>query len=205
MRRLTWFLIGVLSLAVVILIGAIVFVSQSHGWTALAKPGSAERWLARQARDFAMPADARQQVNPVPDTPEVLAVARAHWADHCAICHANNGSGEVPIGSRLFPPAPDMRSPGTQHLTDGELFYIIQNGVRLTGMPGWGGAGSHDAEDSWKLVRFIRHLPDLTFDERKQMEKLNPKGPDDLREEEEEEKFLKGEDTTNEPPAHHHH
>ena len=71
--------------------------------------------------------------------------------------------------------------------------------------PGWGGSGSHDAVDSWKLVRFIRHIPSLSFEERKQMEKLNPKGPDDLKEEEEEEKFLKGEDTTNEPPAHHHH
>ena len=205
MRRLAWFLIGALALLVIEIAGTMLFFSQSHGLTALAKPGRIERWLAESARNFAMPADARSQTNPVPDTPQVLAEARAHWADHCAICHANDGSGEVPIGTRLYPPAPDMRNAGTQHLTDGELFYIIQNGVRLTGMPGWGGPGSHDAEDSWKLVRFIRHLPNLSFEERKQMEKLNPKGPDDLREEQEEEKFLKGEDIINEPPAHHHH
>ena len=54
--------------------------------------------------------------------------------------------------------APDMRQRETQSLTDGELFYIIQNGVRLTGMPGWGGGSSHDELDSWKLVRFVRHL-----------------------------------------------
>jgi hypothetical protein len=104
----------------------------------------------------------------------------------------------------MYPQAPDMRQADTQALTDGELFYIIQNGVRLTGMPAWGGASDYDAEDSWKLVHFIRHLPSLTLEERKQMEKLNPKSPDELKEEEEEEKFLKGE-SSNEPQQHHHH
>jgi hypothetical protein len=73
-----------------------------------------------------------------------------------------------------------MRKYATQNLSDGELFYIIQNGIRLTGMPAWGGS-DHDAEDSWKLVRFIRHLPDLTIEERKQMEKLNPRSPEEQR------------------------
>lgn len=117
--------------------------------------------------------------------------------------HANDGSGETLMGKHMYPLAPDMRKPATQSLSDGELFYIIQNGIRLTGMPGWGGS-DHDAEDSWKLVHFIRHLPDLTIEERKQMEKLNPKGPEEWKEEEEEERFLKGEGT-NEPQQHHHH
>jgi hypothetical protein len=97
-----------------------------------------------------------------------------------------------------------MRESGTQSLSDGELFYIIQNGIRLTGMPGWGSGSSHDEEDSWKLVHLIRHLPDLTVEERKQMEKLNPKSPDEWKEEQEEENFLKGE-STNEPQQQHHH
>jgi Cytochrome C oxidase, cbb3-type, subunit III len=107
------------------------------------------------------------------------------------------------MGSRLYPPAPDMRKSSTQNLSDGELFFIIQNGIRLTGMPAWGGS-DHDADDSWKLVRFIRHLPDLTLEEGKQMEQLNPKSREELKEEEKEEKFLKGE-STNEPQQHHHH
>ena len=160
----------------------------------------------------AVPADASNKANPVPNTPEVLAEARAHWADHCASCHANDGSGESLMGRRTYPPAPDMRRPETQQLTDGELFYIIQNGVRLTAMPGWGdatgnsaGNSAHGELDSWKLVRFIRHLPNLTFEEKKEMEKLNPKGPDDRKEEEEEEKFLKGEGTNDHQTEHHHH
>jgi hypothetical protein len=131
----------------------------------------------------------------VPNTPEVLADARAHWADHCATCHANDGSGDTFMGWHTYPPAPDMRLPATQRMTDGELFYIIQNGIRLTAMPAWGGGSEHDALDSWELVRFIRHLPNLTEGEKAQMEKLNHKSPAELKEEEEEERFLKGEDS----------
>jgi mono/diheme cytochrome c family protein len=168
-----------------------------------------EGWVARKARAMAMPADAKSRMNPVASSPELMAEARAHWADHCFSCHANDGSGDIAMGKNLYPPAPDMRLPATQQLTDGELFYIIQNGVRLTGMPAWGTGTSHDEEDSWKLVHFIRHLPQLTLEEKRDIEKLNPKSADELREEEEEEKFLRGEDsheTSHEAsPEHHHH
>jgi mono/diheme cytochrome c family protein len=141
----------------------------------------------------------------MPDTPEVRAQARAHWADHCAVCHANDGSGDTNMGKRMYPPAPDMREPATQQMTDGELFYIIQNGIRVSGMPAWSSVTGHDEEDSWKLVRFIRHLPQLTVEEKNEMQKLNPKSPDELKEEQEEEKFLKGENTNDHPTEHDHH
>ena len=184
-------------------IGGAVILSGARGFSAREQPSSLERWIAVKARRAAAPSDAKTRVNPLPKSPELLAEARAHWADHCAGCHANDGSGEALMGKRTYPPAPDMRLAGTQNLTDGELFYIIQNGIRLTAMPAWGGGESHDEEDSWKLVHFIRHLPDLSFDEKKEMERLNPKSPEDLKEEQEEEKFLRGED--HEPQEHHHH
>jgi hypothetical protein len=104
----------------------------------------------------------------------------------------------------MYPPAPDMRQSGTQQLTDGELFGIIQNGIRLTGMPAWGGGFAHDERDSWKLVHFIRHLPQLTAYEEKEMQQLNPKSPVDLKEEQRERDFLNG-DTPNEHAQHEHH
>ena len=61
----------------------------------------------------------------------------------------------------MFPRAPDMRLPDTQNQTDGEIYWIIENGIRLTGMPAWGPGGDNDA-DTWKLVHFIRHLNELT-------------------------------------------
>jgi mono/diheme cytochrome c family protein len=163
-----------------------------------------ERWIARQARGLAVPKDARNRENPVADSPQVQTDARAHWADHCAACHSNNGSGNVEMGKHMYPPAPDMRQPETQRMTDGELFFVIQNGIRMTGMPAWGSGSPHDEQDSWKLVRFIRHLPQLTADEEREMQSLNPKSPDELKEEQEERDFLNG-DQSHEHTAHQHH
>ena len=82
------------------------------------------------------------------------------------------------MGMNLYPKPPDMRMAQTQNLTDGEIFYIINNGVRMTGMPGW--RSSHTDEDTWKLVLFIRHLPQLSAEEKKEMQGDNPKGYDDV-------------------------
>lgn len=160
------------------------------GVSARLEPSEIEVTLARRVRNALIAAASREARNPLPLEPRVLAEGRAHFADHCAGCHANDGSGDTPLGRNLYPRAPDMRGPATQALTDGEIFYIIENGVRLTGMPAWGGAGR--PEESWKLVHFIRHLPALTPDERAAMELLNPRSPDEWREIQEETEFLKG-------------
>jgi len=160
-----------------------------HGFSARDNPSWAEVFAARTARSLAVPAKAKQLKNPLPSTPENLAAAEAHWADHCAFCHANNGAGDTPVGKNLYPKAPDMRLPATQNLSDAELYYTIQNGIRLTGMPAWGEPGDND-QDTWKLVLFIRHLPQLTPGEEKTMEQLNPKTPEEREEEQEEQDFL---------------
>jgi mono/diheme cytochrome c family protein len=157
-----------------------------------AQPGPIETTVARRLRAFAIPASARKTANPVPLTPEGLEAGMAHFADHCASCHANDGSADTEMGRGLYPKVPDMRKEATQSLSDGELFYIIENGVRLTGMPAWGTGTPEGADASWKLVHFIRHLPKLTDAELETMKTLNPKSPDEWREEEEARKFLEG-------------
>jgi mono/diheme cytochrome c family protein len=108
------------------------------------------------------------------------------------MCHANNGSGQTDIGRNLYPKAPDMRRRRTQDLTDGELFSIIKNGIRLTGMPAWGDPTGHDDEDNWKLVHFIRHLPKVTPQELDEMKSMNPVNAMEMKEEQQEKKFLEG-------------
>jgi mono/diheme cytochrome c family protein len=209
MAKLSLVLVGALAAALIALASGGIFMMSARGFSARERPTALERWMARRARTLAAPAGARERTNPVADSPEVLAEARAHWADHCATCHANNGSGDTEMGKRLYPPAPDMRQAETQQMTDGELFYIIQNGIRMTGMPAWGGSSpnamSHDEQDSWKLVRFIRHLTALSNQEEREMQGLNPKTPDDLKEEQEERDFLNGGNPNEEPEHHHHH
>ena len=196
-----------LAIVVVLLIAAGGLTMVRHGFSARDQPSWVETFAARSARSMAVPARAKQMPNPIPSTAENLAEARAHWADHCATCHGNDGKGKTAIGQNLYPKAPDMSLPATQKLTDGELYYTIQNGIRLTGMPAWGQVVAND-EDTWKLVHFIRHLPQLTTEEEREMERLNPKGPEERQEEQEEEQFLNESQSgsqTPKPPAHHNH
>jgi len=183
-------------IVVVVLLGLGVAVAASFlhdGLSPRAPPWKLETMAARKMRRLAMPANARLAQNPVLASAEELRDARLHFADHCAICHANDGSGNSVIGNGLYPKPPDLRLPETQNLTDGELFWIIENGVRFTGMPAFSNGGEHGGTlDSWRLVHFIRHLPHLTAAERIEMERYNPKGPDDRAEEQEENDFLNG-------------
>ena len=194
MRQFVWFLLGVFFVVLISGVCGFIFIRTARGFSARTEPSALETWLARKARGIAIPADAQRRPNPIEVNAQVLAEARAHWAGHCAACHANNGSGDTEMGRHLYPPAPDMRNQPTQRMTDGELFYIIENGIRLSGMPAWG-AADHGEDDSWKLVHFIRHLPQVSFAEQQEMEKLNPKTPAELEEEKQEEEFLKGNDT----------
>ena len=162
-----------------------------HGFSARDTPSGIESVMARTMRTLAVPSSAKNMKNPITNTPENLQEVRAHWADHCAFCHANNGSGDTEVGKNLYPKAPDMRSADTQKLTDGEIYYTIKNGIRLTGMPAWGAPGDAD-DDSWKLVYFIRHLQKMTEQEAEDMKKLNPQSPMEKMEEQEEEQFLEG-------------
>jgi len=143
-------------------VGAVVFIGMiRHGFSARDRPSAAEAFLAHRMRHWAVPAKSRRLKNPFSDSAEAVAAGRAHFADHCALCHGNDGRGQTEIGRNLYPKAPDMQARETQGLSDGEIFYIIKNGVRLTGMPAWGKDTPDDAE-SWQLVSFIRHLPWIT-------------------------------------------
>jgi len=191
---------AIVILAGFLLLGVALGIAASmlhDGVSAKATPTRLEAFVARNARHLAIPANARLTLNPVLDSPEGQREARLHFADHCAICHGNDGSGDTPIGGGLYPKPPDLRKPETQDLSDGELFWIIENGVRFTGMPAFSGNGDHanganhgNGQDSWKLVHFIRRLPHLTVAERLEMERYNPKGPEDRVEEQEENEFL---------------
>jgi len=187
----TWAIVA--TAAIVVGAGIYSVRLMEYGFSAREKPTVLEAFLVRRARRWAIPAKAKHLKNPMPTNAEMLEHGRDHWADHCATCHANNGSGETEIGKNLYPRTPDMRGPETQSLTDGELYYIIRNGVRMTGMPGWGNPkdGDHD-DESWMLVQLIRHLPQLTAEEEETMKRLNPKSPAERKEEQDEEDFLNG-------------
>jgi mono/diheme cytochrome c family protein len=192
---------------------AILTAAAIYGWTIISggfsargMPSRVEAFVAKRLRNLATSTRARDAKNPVATSSEVLSAAKAHFADHCASCHGNDGRGATLIGRGLYPKPPDMTLPDTQNLTDGELYYIIENGIRFTGMPAFGEEeGNESNEESWALVHFIRHLPSMTDDEAIEMKKMNPRSPAELAKEEEMRKFLAGEDVEPVEGNHEHH
>jgi mono/diheme cytochrome c family protein len=166
------------------------------GLRASPQPSAVEAAVARGVRGLAVPRADRRRVNPVSRSPAVLEEGLAHYADHCASCHAADGSGRTELGAGLFPKAPDMRADTTQRMTDGELFYVIEHGVRFTGMPAWSTGTPEGETGSWQLVHVVRHLPRLTAEEQARIEVRMPRSPDEIRQQIEEESFLNG----GEPP-----
>lgn len=193
MKKFCGFLILGL-LVTLALFGWFGYQSYSTGFSAKAEPNELEILIARQLRHLAIPIENRRLRNPLPLTQELMKDARAHFADHCASCHANNGSGQTAIGRNVYPKAPDLRLPDTQTMSDGELFFIIQNGIRFTAMPAWGTGDPAKDSGSWQLVHFIRHLPSLTEEELQEMKSLNPKTKKEVEEEALFELFLQGDD-----------
>ena len=164
------------------------------GFSAKTEPHAIEVFLARQIRHLAIPIKERNAQNPIPLSPDMMKESLAHFADHCATCHANDGSGQTPIGKNAYPKAPDLRLADTQSMSDGEIFWVIHNGIRFTAMAAWGEGDPGQDMGSWKLVHFIRHLPQLTPEELDQMKALNPKTKKDLEEEAAFSQFLQGND-----------
>lgn len=195
-----------LFLVAFLLIGGVTMIARTlrYGFSAHDEPSAIEAFMARTVRRWAVPADLRRAKNPLPMTPDVLAEARAHFADHCATCHGNDGKGQA-MGKQMYPKAPDMTRGATQSLSDGELFSIIENGIRLSGMPAFGSGTAESGYGSWTLVHFIRHLPKITPGELEEMQQMNPISRAEMQGQQSEADFLEGGDEATEPPAQQHH
>ena len=196
--RLTRVLAVIGTVAIVAaLAGVVVAVGVvRRGFSARPSPSAAEEWLALKVRRLAVPERYRTMKNPAAFDDATRKDAMAHWADHCAGCHANDGSGETSMGQLMYPRPPDMRKARTQDLSDGELYYAINQGIRLTGMPAWGEPGDDDL-GSWELVGFVRTLPTLTPAQLEEMKTMNPVPASVMKARQDEDDFL-DEET---PPA----
>jgi mono/diheme cytochrome c family protein len=194
-----------LSITVACIAAAAAFrgVTIRRGFSARDNPSAIETLVATTARQLAVPSQYRQLRNPLSSSSD-LQPGIEHFADHCATCHANDGSGDTLFGKGLYPKPPDMRRKQTQNKSDGELYYTIENGIRLSGMPAFGEEHAKAGDmETWNLVLFIRHLPNQTAEELQQMEQMNPKTERERQEEDEEQNFLRGGSTKSSKPTSH--
>ena len=168
-----WKVVSLVLFALVVVAVGYGLTVVRRGFSALATPSAFEVFAATMARKLAVPSSYRQLHNPLPPSAENIRRGMEHFADHCAPCHANDGGGQTVYGKGLYPKPPDLRAAGTQNKSDGELYYTIDNGVRLSGMPAF--REIHTAEKTWRLILFIRHLPQITPEELNEMKGLNRK------------------------------
>src|SRR4029077_7566596 len=95
------------------------------------------------------------------------------FGEHCAVCHGADGSAHDRLGANFYPPIARLER-GAPGWSDGELYFIIGNGIRYTGMPGFG--AHHKSETIWKIILWIRHLPHLTAQEKAQIQAESGEG-----------------------------
>jgi mono/diheme cytochrome c family protein len=172
-----WKAVLLILFALAVAAGGYAVVLVRRGFSALATPSAIEEFAATMARKMAVPSAYRQLRNPIMPSTENIRRGMEHFSYHCATCHSNDGSGHTQFGRGLYPKPPDLRAAGTQNKSDGDLYYTIDNGVRLSGMPAF--SEEHTAAQTWRLILFIRHLPQITPEELNEMKGWNPKSDAD--------------------------
>lgn len=121
------------------------------------KPNSAENTVVNDIK-HKITVGGKDWQNPIPYTPEAAKEGKEHFQHHCGICHGLDGQNTgVPFAQKMSPPVADLASAEIQKYTDGQLKWIIQNGIEPSGMPGW--KGILDDDEMWKMVHYLRHLP----------------------------------------------
>lgn len=179
-------------LAVVAVVAGAVGVQLllENGFSARDEPTLVDAFIVRWWRRLAVPREERGTKNPLPATPEVLARGREHFAADCAACHGSDGRGLTRLGSGLYPKPPDLASAATQSLADGEIFWVIQNGVRLSGMPAWNRDSKERDQSTWEIVHFIRQLPRLSVKDVEATQAMQPRSPREIEADQAASRFL---------------
>jgi mono/diheme cytochrome c family protein len=127
------------------------------------KPGLLERTLAPWSRDRSVQRRAPKEKNPYAGDPAAIAAGMDHYRENCLMCHGAPGVPITEIAKGLNPPAPSLGREESD-TPDGELFWVTKHGIRFTSMPAFG--LTHTDEEIWKIVAFLRHLPELTAEEK---------------------------------------
>ncbi len=137
-------------------LGAVVMLLVCAACSADGRPSKVESGLANIAKEVVIPLEAKERKNALTVNNAAAKKGMDLYRQSCALCHGGDGRSNTPLGRGLYPPAIDLTSPHVKRWNDAELFWIIQNGVRLTGMPAW--KDVFDDTQTWELVMAIREL-----------------------------------------------
>ncbi len=153
MKRWILIFVVVLSLGAVLVTVGFVQIKLD----ALQEPGHLETVLATQAKHLLIRWSSRDGIPPAPKIfPASIEEGDKLFGVECAACHGLEGNQPTDAGRWMYPRAADLTSPEVQQYTDRELFWIIKNGIRLSGMPAF--AKVDPDEHIWNLVHYLRIL-----------------------------------------------
>lgn len=161
--RLIKFLIAAVIGVVVASVVLLFLLMPRMQWSATTRPSAAEGRAARYVLRKWVGTNASSAHNPIPSTAESVGEGEHEYDEHCAVCHGVDGSAENRVGGDFYPPIP-RRSKGVTFLSDGQFYFIVSNGIRMTAMPGFG--TRHSSDELWKIILWVRHFPTLTPQER---------------------------------------
>ena len=148
----------IVSAIVVLAVVLIGMALMRFNLTALHEPGPTEVRLANLSKRYFVYRASRHGIPPRPqDTKASIERGASHYGLDCGVCHADDGRAQRPPGNWMYPRASDLTSKQVQSYSDEELFWIIQNGIRFTGMPAFGDVETPD--HVWDLVNYVRTLP----------------------------------------------
>jgi len=157
------FLIAAVLGAVIAAAVVVLIVMPRMQWNATARLSGAERWIASYVLRRWVRTNAPSEQNPLPASAENLREGEHEYDEHCAVCHGFDGSAKNRVAGDFSPPVARLAA-GAKGVSDGQLYFIVNNGIRLSGMPGFG--RRHSSDELWKIVLWVRHFPELTPQER---------------------------------------
>lgn len=143
------------------LLGAYMFVSiGAMPANADAPPPALERWAAHRSLKATLKREASKQDNPLPVDDANLLSGVKLYAENCAVCHGASDGQASNIAKGLYQHAPQLAKHGVEDDEDGETYWKIYHGIRLTGMPAY--RESLSEKQVWQLTLFLKHMEDLT-------------------------------------------
>lgn len=120
------------------------------------RPTSVETFAATSLRRVFVPLHAQQVPRPPSVTTSALVDGRKVFRQRCALCHGGSGRGDAALATTFYPPVPDLTGSAMEHWSDRDLFWTVQNGIRMTAMPAW--RSSLNDQQTWDVVAYIRHM-----------------------------------------------
>ena len=168
-------IITLIVVVIIIILGGLAFINSGLFDVAATKPDTGiAKWVLETTKEKSVRSHSKDITVPNLDSESLIETGFHHYDQMCVGCHGAPGISPSEIGEGLNPEPPDL-SEEAANMTPAELFWITQNGIKMTGMPAFG--PTHSDEELWGIVSFMQKLPDLSPEKYKAMKEDSERMP----------------------------